>query len=139
MSIRLHISGCHLSSMLSQIYHCKSRILILHPQIHILTPAPFQKMAKYLGVPLTLLFVSHPTSNPPGSPVNFSFKINPESDQIQSMIISLPKYSRDLPTVPQPLQLLPLTFTSSHNSPSALFKTYIKYVTCCSKLAHRCA
>lgn len=65
--------------------------------------------------------------------------LNPESDQIQSMIISRPKYSRDLPTVPQPPQLLPLTFTSSHNSPSALFKTYIKYITSCSKLAHQCA
>lgn len=65
--------------------------------------------------------------------------LNPESDQIQSMIISRPKYSRNLPTVPQPPQLLPLTFTSSHNSPSALFKTYIKYITSCSKLAHQCA
>lgn len=77
MSTRLHISGCHLSLMLSQIYRCESGIPILHPQTHILTPASsFQKMAKYLGAPLTLLFVSHPTSNLSGSPVDSSLILN---------------------------------------------------------------
>lgn len=100
--------------LIFQLYHCQKEFLSSTPKHNIptLVPSLFQKMVKNLGVCLTLFFVPRSTSN----------------------LSTVP--SKSVLNLSKPPSLPPPTFASIHKSLSDLFKTYIRYIIHCSKLAY---